>query len=118
MNRVRHPFNVNAPAQAAAIAALGDEAHVVHSVGHNRAEMERLAAGFDRLGLEWIPSVCNFITVDLGRPAAPVDQALLQAGVICRPVANYGLPNHLRVSIGLAQENDRLLAALERALAA
>ena len=118
MNRVRHPFNVNAPAQAAAIAALGDQDHVARSVAHNRAEMERLTAGLDRLGLEWIPSVCNFITVDLGRPAAPVDQALLHAGVICRPVANYGLPNHLRISIGLADENDRLLAALERALAA
>ncbi len=91
---------------------------MARSVAHNRAEMARLTAGLDRLGLEWIPSVCNFITVDLGRPAAPVDQALLHAGVICRPVANYGLPNHLRVSIGLAHENDRLLAALERALAA
>ena len=118
MNRVRHPFNVNAPAQAAAIAALGDHDHVARSIAHNRAEMARLTAGLDRLGLEWIPSVCNFITVDLGRPAAPVDQALLQAGVICRPVANYGLPNHLRVSVGLADENDRLLAALARLLAA
>ena len=118
MNRVRHPFNVNAPAQAAAIAALGDKAHVTRSVAHNRGEMARLTAGLDRLGLEWIPSVCNFITVDLGRPAVPVDRALLRAGVICRPVANYGLPNHLRISIGLAQENDRLLAALEQALAA
>jgi len=118
MNRVRHPFNVNAPAQAAAIAALGDQDHVARSVAHNRAEMARLTAGLERLGLDWIPSACNFVTVDLGRPAAPVDQALLQAGVICRPVANYGLPNHLRVSIGLAHENKRLLAALERALAA
>ena len=118
MNRVRHPFNVNAPAQAAAIAALGDQDHVARSVAHNRAEMERLTSGLDRLGLGWIPSVCNFVTVDLGRPAAAVDQALLHAGVICRPVANYGLPNHLRISIGLADENDRLLAALERALAA
>lgn len=118
MNRVRHPFNVNAPAQAAAIAALADEAHVARSVAHNRAEMGRLAAGLEGLGLGWIPSVCNFITVDLGRPVGPVDQALLREGVICRPVANYGLPNHLRVSIGLAEENDRLLAALERVLAA
>ena len=116
LNRVRHPFNVNAPAQAAAVAALGDRAHVERSVAHNRAEMARVKAGLARLGLDWIPSVCNFLTVDLGRPAGPVYQALLREGVICRPVGNYGLPNHLRISIGLRDENDRLLAALEKVL--
>ncbi|WP_296896566.1 histidinol-phosphate transaminase [Thiohalocapsa sp.] len=116
MNRVRHPFNVNEPAQAAAAAALGDMDHVQRSVAHNRAEMARVTAGLERLGLDWIPSVCNFVTVDLGRPAGPVDQALLREGVICRPVANYGLPNHLRISIGLADENERMLAALARVL--
>lgn len=118
MNRVRHPFNVDAPAQAAAIAALADRQHVERSVGHNRQQMARLTAGLNALGLDWIPSVCNFVTVDLGRPAAAVDQALLREGVICRPVANYGLPNHLRISVGLADENDRLLAALARVLEA
>jgi len=118
MNRVRHPFNVNAPAQAAAVAALSDRVHLQRSVAHNRAEMARLTAGLERLGLTWIPSVGNFVTADLRRPAAAVDQALLREGVICRPVANYGLPNHLRISIGLADENDRLLAALEKVLAA
>jgi histidinol-phosphate aminotransferase len=78
--------------------------------------MARVKAGLARLGLDWIPSVCNFLTVDLGRPAGPVDQALLREGVICRPVGNYGLPNHLRISIGLRDENDRLLAALEKVL--
>ncbi len=117
MNRVRHPFNVNASAQAAAEAALGDRAHVQRSVAHNRAEMARVTAGLARLGLDWIPSVCNFVTVDLGRPAGPVDQALLREGIICRPVGNYGLPNHLRISIGLAGENQRMLWALERVLA-
>jgi histidinol-phosphate aminotransferase len=117
MNRVRQPFNANAPAQAAAEAALADRAHVQRSVAHNRAEMARLTAGLERLGLRWIPSVCNFVTVDLGRPAGPVDQALLREGVICRPVGNYGLPNHLRISIGLEDENDRMLAALEKVLA-
>jgi histidinol-phosphate aminotransferase len=116
MNRVRHPFNVNEPAQAAAAAALGDREHVQRSVAHNRAEMARVTAGLERLGLDWIPSVCNFVTVDLGRPAGPVDQALLREGVICRPVGNYGLPNHLRISIGLADENERMLAALTRVL--
>jgi histidinol-phosphate aminotransferase len=116
MNRVRHPFNVNAPAQAAAIAALGDRAHVERSVAHNSAELARVTAGLADLGLGCIPSVCNFVSADLGRPAAPVDQALLRQGVICRPVANYGLPNHLRISIGLKDENDRLLQALAAAL--
>ncbi|WP_295882522.1 histidinol-phosphate transaminase [uncultured Thiohalocapsa sp.] len=116
LNRVRHPFNVNAPAQAAAIAALGDRAHVQRSVAHNRAEMARVTAGLEQLGIGCIPSVCNFVTADLGRPAGPVEQALLREGVICRPVGNYGLPNHLRISIGLAEENTRMLAALERVL--
>lgn len=117
LNRVRHPFNVNAPAQAAAVAALGDRAHVQRSVEHNCAELARVSAGLQALGLDAIPSVCNFVTVDLGRPAGPVDQALLQEGVICRAVGNYGLANHLRISIGLADENDRLLAALAKVLA-
>ncbi|MBK1703791.1 histidinol-phosphate transaminase [Halochromatium glycolicum] len=116
LNRVRHPFNVNAPAQAAAIAALGDQEHVARSVAHNRREMERVSAELTSLGLSYIPSVGNFVTVDLDRPAGPVDQALLREGVICRPVANYGLPTHLRISIGLETENDRMLAALARVL--
>jgi histidinol-phosphate aminotransferase len=112
INRVRHPFNVNAPAQAAAIAALSDYEHVQRSVAHNRREMARVTTELAALGLAYIPSVGNFVTVDLGRPAAAIDQALLREGVICRPVANYGLPNHLRISIGLESENDRMLNAL------
>jgi histidinol-phosphate aminotransferase len=80
--------------------------------------MARLTAGLDALGLAWIPSVCNFVTVDLGRPAAPMDQALLREGVICRPVGNYGLPNHLRISVGLARENAAPARALGRVLSA
>jgi histidinol-phosphate aminotransferase len=116
MNRVRQPFNVDAPAQACAIAALADQEHVARSVAHNRVEMVRVTDGLAGLGLSWIPSVCNFVTVDLGHPAASVNEALLREGVICRPVANYGLPNHLRISIGLADENHRMLAVLERVL--
>ncbi len=116
LNRVRQPFNVNAPAQAAAVAALADHAHVRRSRAHNRAELARVGEGLRALGLAPIPSVGNFVTVDLGRPAGPIDQALLRAGVICRPVANYGLPQHLRISIGLASENDRLLATLAAVL--
>ncbi|MCG6863426.1 MAG: histidinol-phosphate transaminase [Chromatiaceae bacterium] len=115
LNRVRQPFNVNAPAQAAAVAALGDIGHMEKSIALNDAGRAQLTAGFDRLGLSYIPSVCNFVTVDLGRPAEPLDQALLSAGCITRPVANYGLPNHLRVSVGLEEENARFLAALGHA---
>jgi len=113
LNRVRHPFNVNSLAQAAATAAIGDCEHVRASVELNRAGMRQLTAGFERLGLGYIPSVGNFVTVDLGRTAAPINEALLRRGIIVRPIANYGLPNHLRISIGHEADNARLLAALE-----
>lgn len=117
LNRVRQPFNVNSLAQAAAAAAIGDLEHVRASVELNRAGMGQLTAAFDRLGLGYIPSVGNFVTVDLGRTAAPVNEALLRRGVIVRPIANYGLPNHLRVSIGLEAENARFIAELADLLA-
>ena len=116
LNRARQPFNVNSIAQAAAIAALEDEAHIRASLEMNRAGMRQFEAGLSRLGLGYIPSVGNFITVDLGRPAGPVDQALLRLGCITRPVANYGMPNHLRVTIGTEAENARLLTALATVL--
>ena len=116
LNRIRQPFNVNALAQAAAAAAITDREHVRASVELNRAGMRQLTAAFDRLGIRYIPSVGNFVTIDLGRPAAPVNEALLRRGVIVRPVANYGLPNHLRISIGLEQENARFITALEDVL--
>jgi histidinol-phosphate aminotransferase len=116
MNRVRHPFNANSLALAAAEAALDDQAHIHSSVEMNIRGMEQLTAGFAALGLSFIPSVGNFVTVDLGRSAAEVDQGLLREGCIARPVANYGLPNHLRVTVGLPEENSRFLEALERVL--
>lgn len=118
LNRARQPFNVNSIAQAAALAALADEAHVQASLALNRSGMRQLEEGARQLGIGYIPSVGNFITLDLGRPAGPIDQALLRAGCITRPVANYGMPNHLRVTIGHAAENARLLAALAVALSA
>jgi histidinol-phosphate aminotransferase len=117
LNRVRQPFNVNAFAQAAAAAAIGDREHVRASTELNRAGMRQLTEAFERLGLDYIPSVGNFVTVDVGRPAGPVNQELLRRGVIVRPVGNYGLPNHLRISIGLEEENARLISALEDILA-
>jgi len=116
LNRVRQPFNANSLALAAAEAALDDQEHIRTSLQLNQSGMAQLTAGFESLGLSCIPSVGNFITVDLGRPAAEVDQALLREGCIARPVANYGLPNHLRVTVGLQEENARLLEALQRVL--
>ena len=116
LNRVRQPFNVDTFAQAAALAALQDRDHLRRSVEVNDQGMRQLMTGVERLGLDYIPSAGNFLTIDLGRDAGPVDQALLRLGVVTRPVANYGLPNHLRVSIGLDEENARFLGALEQIL--
>ena len=79
--------------------------------------MVRYETYFRELGLDFIPSSGNFITVDLGKPAAAVYQALLQEGVIVRPIAGYGMPNHLRISIGTEQENDRFFVAFKKVFA-
>lgn len=115
LNRVRHPFNVNSVAQAAALAALDDEAHLQLSVRRNREGMEQLVAGFQKLGLPFIESAGNFVAVETGKGGEHYE-ALLQRGMIVRPVANYGLPGHLRVTVGRADENARFLAALEQVL--
>lgn len=112
LNRVRQPFNVNSLALDAAVAALGDEAHLAHCVAVNNTERARVAAACEVLGLEVVPSVCNFLLVGVGQEAGPVYEDLLRRGVIARPVANYGLARHLRISIGLPVENDRLIEAL------
>ena len=117
MNRVRPPFNVNSIALAAAVAALEDASHLAASVGCNANGLKQLAEGFATLGLGYIPSAGNFISVDLSRDAAPVYQALLRKGVIVRPVANYGMPQHLRITVGTAAQNQRLLDALAEVLA-
>jgi histidinol-phosphate aminotransferase len=117
LNRVRQPFNVNSVALAAAQAALGDEAHLQRSREINREGMRYLTEQFRRLGLAYIPSIGNFVSFELPGEAAPVYQALLREGVIVRPIAGYGMPRHLRVSVGLAQENLRFVQALERVLA-
>ncbi|WP_017926432.1 histidinol-phosphate transaminase [Thioalkalivibrio sp. HL-Eb18] len=116
LNRVRQPFNVNAVAQAAGLAALGDSAHIERSVRVNREGLVQLEEGLRERGLRVIPSVGNFITFDTGRDAGPVYEALQREGVITRPVENYGLPGHLRVTVSTAQDNERFLQALDRAL--
>jgi len=115
MNRVRQPFNVNHLAMVAACAALEDHAFIEKSRAVNAAGLAQLREGFERLGLEYIPSHGNFITVRVGE-AARVYGRLLREGVIVRPIAGYGLPEHLRVTVGLPEHNARFLAALERAL--
>jgi histidinol-phosphate aminotransferase len=112
LNRVRQPFNVNSLAQTAAVAALSDNSHIKRVVELNREEMAKFEYGFKQLNLKWIPSAGNFIAVDLGIEAAPIFRAMEQQGVITRPIANYGMPDHLRISIGLPEENRRCLSVL------
>jgi histidinol-phosphate aminotransferase len=115
MNRLRQPFNVGSLGQAAAVAALQDEAFVRKSREVNDAGLRLLSEGFKRLDLKFIPSFGNFVSVRVGQGAA-VYQRLLRQGVIVRPVAAYGMPEFLRVSIGVPAENERFLAALHTAL--
>ncbi|HEY5646659.1 MAG TPA: histidinol-phosphate transaminase [Pseudomonadales bacterium] len=117
MNRARQPFNVNALALAAAEGALADQEFVMTSRALNREGKALLGRGFDELGLSYIPSAGNFLTVAVP-DAAGTYQSLLREGVIVRPIAEYGLPDHLRVSIGLPEENERFLHTLRRLLAA
>jgi len=116
LNRVRQPFNVNSIALAAAEAALSDQAYIEQSRELNQQGLQQLADGFERLGLSYIPSVGNFICVDVGEKSADVYQSLLREGVIVRPVAGYNMPKHLRVSVGLYEQNITLLQALEKVL--
>ena len=111
MNRVRQPFNVNSLAQAAAIAALQDTEFLAKSFAVNRDGKQQLQLGFTKLGLTFIPSYSNFVLVKVG-DAARVNLELLKRGVIVRPVAGDGLPEWLRVSIGLPHENQKFLEAL------
>ena len=120
MNRIRQPFNVNSLAQAAAIAALNDKAFLKRSAANNAAGYQQFTEAFDQLGLEYVPSYGNFVLVKVGNDltaGARVNLALLKQGVIVRPVGNYGLPEWLRISIGLPRENAVLIAALTKALA-
>lgn len=118
LNRVRQPFNVDSVALAAATAVLGDDAYLNRSREVNSTGLRQLADGFDRMGLSYIPSAGNFIAVEVGQQAAGIYQSLLAHGVIVRPVGGYGMPSHLRVSVGLPEENERFLDALAQSLVA
>ena len=116
MNRVRQPFNVSSVALAAATAALGDEEFLAQSARINERGMAQITEALAELGLEWIPSAGNFVTFKVG-DSATINAALLRQGVIVRPIGGYGMPEWLRVSIGLPEENNRFIAALRQALA-
>lgn len=116
LNRVRQPFNCSMLALAAAEAALDDTDYLEQTVTLNNAGMAQLTAAFKELDLPWIPSSGNFVSVDVKQLGLPVYDALLRKGVIVRPVANYEMPNHLRVSIGTERENAIFVNALREVL--
>jgi histidinol-phosphate aminotransferase len=111
LGRIRQPFNVNALALTGALAALDDEEHVCRTLAVNREGMAYLTEAFRELGLAYAPSAANFILVRVGA-AARIYEALLRRGVIVRPMDVYGFPEHLRVTVGLPEENRRFVAAL------
>ncbi len=112
LNRVRQPFNVNSLAQAAALAALGADEHVARSRDLNQHGLTTLRTGLTALGWSVPPSAGNFVLADTGGPADRWYEALLRRGIIVRPMAGYGLLNHLRITVGLPQQVDRLLSTL------
>lgn len=120
LNRIRQPFNVNSLAQAAAVAALNDAEFLRRSAELNAQGYRQLTEAFDELGLEYVPSFGNFVLVKVGEDSgagARVNLALLKKGIIVRPVGGYGLPQWLRISIGLPEENDAFIQALKDVLA-
>lgn len=117
LNQVRQPFNVSSLAQVAALAALGADDHVARSRDINERGLARLRAGLAALGWPTPPSAGNFVLADTGGPAGRWYDALLRRGIIVRPMAGYGLPNHLRITVGLPEQIERLLSTLSELLA-
>jgi len=118
LNRIRQPFNVNELAQHCASAALDDRDFITRSQCENEIEREALVKALQDRGLSCLPTQANFITFDCGQPSTPLFDALLREGVIVRPLASYGMRQHLRVTIGTGDDNRVFLAALDRVLAA
>lgn len=116
INRAREPFNVNSLAQVAGVAALEDDEHVRRTVENNRRGLETLAGVFERLGAKPCPSFANFVFADLGIPARPVFQALLERGIIVRPGDVLGAPTCLRVSVGTEEEISLFVEAIEEVM--
>ena len=116
LNRVRQPFNTTSLAQAAAIASLDDEEHVINSVSMNNAGKAYLQGAFSEMGLRYLPTMVNFISVNVEQDGKALYQRLLQRGVIVRPVANYAMPEYLRITIGTQQQNERFIETFRQCL--
>ncbi len=116
INRVRLPFNVSRIAQAAAVAAIQDQDHVQRTIELNQRGMQQLTDFFHEIGIEYIPSTCNFLTISLGENAQAIYDALLQEGVIVRPLSANDMPQHLRISIGTSEENQHFMKAIKKVL--
>lgn len=116
VNRVRKPFNINSLAQVAAVAALGDRDHLEKVKKLTWDGLDYYYAELDKMKLKYWPSQANFVLFDTGREAGEVYNALLREGVILRPVKPYGMPNYLRMSVGLPEENQAAIAAIKKAL--
>jgi histidinol-phosphate aminotransferase len=116
LNRIRLPFNASTPAQAAGLAALEDQAHVARAVKHNSEWRPKLAEALSKLGIEVIPSVTNFLVLrfpkEKGKTAADADAFLDSQGLILRRFEAYGLPDCLRLTVGLPEANTRVIGAL------
>ncbi|MGO9950787.1 MAG: histidinol-phosphate transaminase [Dissulfurispiraceae bacterium] len=112
MNKIREPFNTNSLAQEAALAALGDEAHLLHSIEVNEEGKRYLYQEFDALGVKYVPTEANFIYMTLGKDSKALFETLLRKGVIVRPVG----PGEIRVTVGLPKENRRFIEALKTSL--
>jgi len=116
LQRVRMPFNVNTLAQAAALAALDDTEFLTATLDTVHKGLDFLFAELSRRGLNCLPTQANFFLLDVKRPADDVFNALLQLGVIVRSMRAYGYPAYLRISVGLPEENQRFLEALDEVL--
>jgi histidinol-phosphate aminotransferase len=115
LEKVRQPFNINALAQAGALAALDDTEHVARTRANNKAGMKFLEDAFRRLGLQFIPSAANFVLVRVG-DGARVSSELQKRGIITRPMAGYQLPEWIRITVGTPAENQRCLTGLRKVL--
>jgi histidinol-phosphate aminotransferase len=116
LGRVRTTFSVSSVAQAAALAALDDEAHVRRALENNAAGAEFLARALAEAGFRMSPTWANFVYVDLGEEAAPVARRLQEEGVIIRPLAPWGAPNSIRVTIGTPEQNEFFVKAFRRVI--
>ena len=116
LNKIKGPFNTNALAQAAALAALDDEDHLKRSLANNQEGLTYLYGELSKMGIEYLPTQANFFLIKIGENARAIYEALLQEGVIVRAMTGYGLKHYLRVSVGLPSENERFIKSLRKVM--